>query len=91
MVTQVDSPHLVLPEGGLVVKVLYNNRLCEVVETSSDVTLAEHGRQFTVSFGDEGLVFNPTDKQVADAENLGEWYGLDEVGAQDFRAMLRRH
>jgi hypothetical protein len=71
------------------VKALYNNRLCNIVETSSDITLADDGRQFTVSFGDEGLVVDPTDKQVADADNLGEWYGLDDEAAKDFRAMLR--
>jgi hypothetical protein len=34
-------------------KALYSNRLCNVVESSSHVTLADEGRQFTVSFGDE--------------------------------------
>jgi hypothetical protein len=72
-----------------VVKALYNNRLYNVVETSSDITLAGEGRQFTVSFGDEGLVVDPTDKQVADADNLGQYYGLDRDAARDFRAMLR--
>jgi hypothetical protein len=63
--------------------------VCNVVETSSDITLADDGRQFTVSFGDEGLVVDPTDKQVADADNLGQWYGLDDEAARNFRAMLR--
>ena len=71
------------------VKALYNNRLCNVVETSSDVTLADEGRQFTVSFGDEGLVVDPTDQQVADADNLGQWYGLDHEAASSLRSMLR--
>lgn len=70
-------------------KALYRNRLCNVVEASSDVTLADEGRQFSVSFGDEGLVVDPTDTQVADADNLGEWYGLDHEAAGNFRAMLR--
>jgi hypothetical protein len=71
------------------VKALYNNRVCNVVETSSDVTLADQGQQFTVSFGDEGLVVDPTDKQIADADNLGQWYGLDHEATRNFRAMLR--
>lgn len=70
-------------------KALYYNRLCNVVETSSDVTLADDGRQITVSFGDEGLVVDPTDKQVADADNLGQWYGLGHEATRNFRAMLR--
>lgn len=70
-------------------KALYNNRLCDVVETSSDVALADDGRRFTVPFGDEGLVVDPTDEQVADADNLGQWYGLDDEGVQDLRAILR--
>jgi hypothetical protein len=45
----------------LVVKALYRNRLCNIVEVSSDVTLAEEGRQFVVSLGDEALVIDPTD------------------------------
>ena len=70
-------------------KALYNNRLCNVVETSSDVRLTDEGRQFTVSFGDEGLVVDPTDTQVADADNLGQWYGLDCEAARNLRTMLR--
>ena len=30
-------------------KALYNNRLCNIVDMSSDITLAEGGRQFVVS------------------------------------------
>ena len=70
-------------------KALYNNLLCDVVEASSDITLSDGERQFTVSFGDDGLVVDPTDKQVADADNLAQWYGLDDEAASDLRAMLR--
>ena len=70
-------------------KALYNNRLCDVVEASADLTLADEGRQFTVSFGDDQLVVDPTDRQVADADNLAAWYGLDPDAAKKFRAMLR--
>ena len=71
-------------------KALYNNRLCNIVEVSSDdVTLAEEGRQFVVSLGDEALVIDPTDKEVADADNLHEWYGLDDEAVDRLRSMLR--
>ena len=70
-------------------KALYNNRLCNIVDVSSDVTLAEEGRQFVVSLGDEALVIDPTDKEVADADNLREWYGLDADAVNRLRSMLR--
>lgn len=70
-------------------KALYNNRLCNIVETGSAVTLADDQHQFDVSFGDEGLVIDPTDKQVADADNFAQWHGLDEEAAKELRAMLR--
>lgn len=70
-------------------KALYNNRLFNIVETGSDVTLADDQRQFSVSFDDEGLVIDPTDSQVADADNLAQWYGLDAEAAKELRAMLR--
>lgn len=71
-------------------KALYRNRLCNIVEVSSDITLAEDGRQFVVSLGDEALVIDPTDTEVADADNLSEWYGLDADGVNRLRSMLRR-
>ena len=70
-------------------KALYKNRLCNIVEVSSDITLAEAGRQFVVSLGDEALVIDPTDTEVADADNLGEWYGLDAEAVNRLRSMLR--
>ena len=70
-------------------KALYNNRICNIVDVSSDVTLAEEGRQFIVSLGDEALVIDPTDKEVADAENLREWFGLDAEAVNRLRSMLR--
>lgn len=68
---------------------LSNNRLCNIVDVSSDVMLAEEGRQFVVSLGDEALVIDPTDKEVADADNLREWYGLDAEAVNRLRSMLR--
>lgn len=70
-------------------KALYRNRLCNIVDLSSAVTLAEDRRQFVVSLGDEALVIDPTDKEVADADNLREWYGLDAEAANHFRRLLR--
>jgi len=71
------------------VKALYRNRLCNILHVSSDVTLAEDGRQFVVSLGDEALVIDPTDKEVADADNLREWYGLDAEAVHRLRSLLR--
>jgi hypothetical protein len=76
-------------EGRHVVKALYNNRLCNIVDLSSDATLAEEERQFVVSLGDEALVLDPTDKEVADADNLREGYGLDADAVKQLRSMLR--
>ena len=70
-------------------KALYNNRLCNIVEMSSNLTLSDEGRQFVVSLGDEALVIDPTDRDVADADNLREWYGLDDEGVKHLRSMLR--
>ena len=59
------------------------------MDVSSDVTLAGEGREFVVSLGDEALVIDPTDKEVADADNLREWYGLDADAVNRLRSMLR--
>ena len=73
----------------VVVKALHKGRLCNIVDVSSDITLEEQGRQFVVSLSDETLVIDPTDYEVADAENLRELYGLDEKGANRLRRVLR--
>ncbi|MCC7180986.1 MAG: hypothetical protein IT177_21585 [Acidobacteria bacterium] len=70
-------------------KALYHNRLCNVVEMSTDITLADEAGQFVVWLGDEALVIDPTDQQVADADNLREWYGLDAEAVDRFRGLLR--
>lgn len=70
-------------------KALYQSRLWNVVEASTDIALGDEKQQITVSFGDEGLVVDPTDQQVADADNIGQWYGLDHEAAKNLRAMLR--
>ena len=70
-------------------KAIYKGRLCYVVESGSDITLDDDGRQFAVQFGDADLVIDPTDAEVAGADNLGELYGADEDATNDVRAMLR--
>ncbi|HEY2151686.1 MAG TPA: hypothetical protein VGH34_12820 [Vicinamibacterales bacterium] len=70
-------------------KALYNNRICNIVDLNSDVTLAEDGREFVVSLGDKALVIDPTDKEVADADNPREWSGLGAEAANHLRSMLR--
>ena len=70
-------------------KALYKRRLCNIVEVSSDITLEEQARQFVVALSDEALVIDPTDSEVADAENLRELYGLDNDAADHFRRPLR--
>lgn len=70
-------------------KALYKNRLCHVINSGSDITLEDDGRQFSVDFGDASLVVDPTDAQVADADNLSQWYGPDEKATDDVRAILR--
>jgi len=59
------------------------------LDVSSDVVLAEEGRQFVVSLGDDALVIDPTDKEVADADNLRAWYGLDAESVNHLRSLLR--
>jgi hypothetical protein len=71
------------------VKALYKNRLCTVIDGGPNITLDDDGRQFTVDFSDGRLVVDPTDSQVADADNLGQWYGYDDKATNDVRAMLR--
>ena len=70
-------------------KALYKNNLCFVVDIGRDITLDDDGRQFAVEFSDAGLIVDPTDAQVADADNLGQLYSFDEETTSDVRAMLR--
>lgn len=44
---------------------------------------------FDVALGDPALIVDPTDSEVADAENLSEWYGIDPERAKQLRRMLR--
>jgi len=52
------------------VKVLYQNRLCVLVETTGDVAILAHGQHTsTVPLGSAELIVDPTDEQVAEADN----------------------
>jgi hypothetical protein len=69
---------------------LYRNHICNVIDASGDLRLeTRSGEQFTVDYGDEQLVVDPTDDQVADAVNLAEWYGVTTEAAARLRLMLR--
>ena len=70
-------------------KALYKNRVCFVIDMCTDITLDDDGRHFTVPFDDASLVVDPTDAQVADADNLGQFHGADEGTSNALRAMLR--
>ena len=70
-------------------KALYRNRVCYVIDTGPDITLDDDGRHFVVQFSDADLIVDPTDAQVADADNLSQLYGVNEDATNDFRAMLR--
>ena len=69
---------------------IYRNRLFNVVEASVDLTLeTASGEQFDVEFGDDQLIVQPTDSEVADADNLAEHYGIDDGAVTLLRHMLR--
>jgi len=69
---------------------LYNNRIYNVVDVAGDITLdTDVVEAFDVSLHDPRLIVEPTDKQVADAENLAEWYGINAQAADKLRLMLR--
>ncbi|MFN7981523.1 MAG: hypothetical protein U0Q11_06665 [Vicinamibacterales bacterium] len=70
-------------------KALYKNRICYVMDVSSDVTLIEGETRFVVSLADEALVLDPTDGEVADACNLAEWSGRDGEAVIRYRQFLR--
>ena len=43
----------------------------------------------TWHLGDEALVIDPSDSEVAGADNFGEWFGVDHDGARQLRGTLR--
>ena len=68
---------------------LYNNRIYEVVEADGDLLLK--GRDdvaLTVDYGDEELIVDPTDTEIADADNLVDWYGVGEESLERLRLFL---
>ena len=51
-------------------KALYQNRLCVMLETTGDVVILLHGPDtFAVPLGSAELVVDPTDPQVAGADD----------------------
>ena len=62
------------PAGGSAMSVLavYKNRIYRVGDSLAKCELVEGP---TVDFGDPDLTVAPTDSQLADAENLGEFFG----------------
>jgi hypothetical protein len=70
-------------------KAIYENRIYNVADVAGDLILEGDGkREFAVNFGDDQLIVDPTDEQVADASNLAEWYCVDSEGAKQLRSML---
>lgn len=71
-------------------KALYDNWIFNVADVAGDLILESHdGKQFAVDFGDERLIVDPTDREVADAGNLEEWYGARGETTERLRSMLR--
>jgi hypothetical protein len=57
-------------DGERVVKALYQNRLCVIVEITGDVAILACGADtFAVPLGSAELVVDPTDTQVAGADD----------------------
>ena len=71
-------------------KAIYDNRVYEVADASIGLTLETMtGKQFGVDYDDERLIIDPTDEQVAGADNLTEHYGVSEDLSEQLRRMLR--
>lgn len=71
-------------------KAIYKSRIYNVVDAAMDLTLDGIGVEpFDLSFGEPGLVVDPTDHDVADAGNLAEWFGTNEEQTAQLRRMLR--
>ena len=68
---------------------LYHNRIYEVVEADDDLLLkGKDGVALTVDYGDEELIVDPTDTDIADADNLADWYGVGEKRLERLRLFL---
>jgi hypothetical protein len=94
------DPPSVLTDDAIVVaacggsmNAIYKNRMCNVVDDSGDVLTLDGNsvEPFDVSYDDSELVIDPTDSEVADVDNLGEWYGMNEEHTTQLRRMLRGH
>jgi hypothetical protein len=70
-------------------KALYNNRIYQVVEADGDLVLkGSDGVALTVDYGDEELIVDPTDSEIADADNLADWYGVGDERLERLRLFL---
>ena len=70
-------------------KALYENRIYEVVDAAGDLLVRDRdGVVLTVDYGDEGLIVDPTDTQIANADNLADWYGDGEERLKRLRLFL---
>ena len=71
-------------------KAIYDNCIFNVVDAAGDLILEGNGdKEFAVDFSDDRLIVDPTDEQVADANNLAEHYRVSDECADALRAMLR--
>lgn len=71
-------------------KAIYDNQLFNVIDAAGDLTLERRdGTLLVVDFGDDRLIVDPTDEQVADTNNLAEWYAVNGEGTERLRLMLR--
>jgi len=71
-------------------KAIYDGRIHNVADADVEIVLEDKaGKQFAVDFGDERLIVDPTDSEVANASNLAEWYGVDDERAKQLRLMLQ--
>ena len=71
----------------MAVLAIYRHRIYEVAD---NLAVCELVGGPTVSYGDAGLVVDPTDAQLAEAENLGAFFCVDGAALERLREELRR-
>jgi hypothetical protein len=71
-------------------KAIFDSRIFNIIEDGDDVVLeGSGGDKIAIDFGDERLIVDPTDSEVADASNLAEWYSAKGETLERLRSMLR--
>ena len=71
-------------------RAIYDSRIYNVVDVAGDLILETNGQEkFTVDLGDDRLIADPTDQEVADANNLADYYGVSDECDTALRSMLR--